>query len=320
MRQSTSAFAILVFLQLTLSATAEHPEATIKNEVITAKLYLPDAEAGYYRGTRFDWSGVIHSLVHDAHEYFGEWQQSDDPYLHDRITGPVDSFETDTNIADGETFLRIGVGVCGKKQEDSSSPHPFQVVEQGEWKTRSGDNWIEFTHQLSHEKTEQGYHYIKRITLLPGKPELVIDHTLTNTGKHNLASEVYNHNFFVMDDQPTGPDFVVKFPFVPTADRDLKGIGALRGNTLTYMREIEDGKQIFALLSGFGPSINDNQFEIVNQKTKAGVRVNLDRPLDKLQFWSPRTTLCPEPFVNLQIKPGQSDRWAIHYTFYSSDK
>jgi hypothetical protein len=23
------------------------------------KLYLPDAEHGFYRGTRFDWSGVV---------------------------------------------------------------------------------------------------------------------------------------------------------------------------------------------------------------------------------------------------------------------
>ena len=93
-----------LFLQIG-EIEAGHPETTIQNNQVVAKLYLPDAKAGYYRGTRFDWSGIIYSLKHDGHEYFGEWQQSTDPYLHDRITGPVDSFDVDTEITDDETFL-----------------------------------------------------------------------------------------------------------------------------------------------------------------------------------------------------------------------
>ena len=59
-----------------------------------SEIHLPDPENGYYRGTRFDWSGAISSLTHKGHEYFGEWQKSSDPYLHDRITGPVNEFRT----------------------------------------------------------------------------------------------------------------------------------------------------------------------------------------------------------------------------------
>ena len=39
------------------AAAAEPPAATIGNGVVRAKLYLPDVDNGYYRGTRFDWSG-----------------------------------------------------------------------------------------------------------------------------------------------------------------------------------------------------------------------------------------------------------------------
>jgi hypothetical protein len=35
------------------------PQTEIKNQHIQAKLYLPDSQNGFYRGTRFDWSGVI---------------------------------------------------------------------------------------------------------------------------------------------------------------------------------------------------------------------------------------------------------------------
>src|SRR5437016_7325925 len=99
-------------LGLTLSA-AEFPEAQITNGQIKAKLYLPDAEKGYYRATRFDWSGVIASLEYKGHNYFGVWFPKYDPKLHDSITGPVEEFRTgDTGLgyADakpGGTFIRI---------------------------------------------------------------------------------------------------------------------------------------------------------------------------------------------------------------------
>ena len=90
----------------------------------------------YYRGTRFDWSGVIYSLTHDGHEYFGEWQESDDPYLHDRITGPVDSFGA-LGYRPGEpgaTFVRIGVGVCRQPdEEDFRWNHTYRIVDHGGW-------------------------------------------------------------------------------------------------------------------------------------------------------------------------------------------
>ena len=41
----------------------EYPSATITNGIVTVKLYLPDPQHGSYRGTRFDWSGIIQSLT-----------------------------------------------------------------------------------------------------------------------------------------------------------------------------------------------------------------------------------------------------------------
>ena len=59
-------FAIALLLCLAISLTpgsaAEFPQAEISNGQITAKIYLPDAKNGYYRSTRFDWSGAVYSL------------------------------------------------------------------------------------------------------------------------------------------------------------------------------------------------------------------------------------------------------------------
>ena len=315
----------LAFLALTHHGkAAEHPSATFANELIEARVYLPDPETGYYRGTRFDWSGAIYSLEYAGHQYFGEWQESSDPYLHDRITGPVEEYRTAEKGLGyddgGERFLRIGVGVVEKpEEEDYRWRHSYDVVDPGVWTIRRGANWIEFTHEVAEPVLGYAYSLTKRLTLTPGQPELVIDHTLENTGRKTIETNVYNHNFFVLDNQPTGPDFTVEFPFEPTADRELAGYASVSGSRLRFEKQIPPGASIFTMLGGYGVTSQDHVFTIENRKVKAGVRVSTDRPLAKLQFWSPRTTLCPEPFIDLRVAPSQADRWSIRYKFYTLD-
>ena len=310
---------------LTLSAET-HPSAEISNDSITAKLYLPDPEKGYYRGTRFDWSGVVYSLTYKGHEFFGEWQQSEDPYLHDRITGPVEEYLTDgsalgyNEVSVGGLFLRIGVGLCEKPEEEGyRRKHSYKVVDPGSWTIARGKNWIEFVHEIAKTKTGYGYRYTKRLTLPPRSAELIIDHTLVNTGDKIIETNVYNHNFFVIDKQPTGPDFVVRFPFELSSERDLKGYATVRGNELAYLKEIPPGDEIGTRLVGYSQAVDDNRFTIENRSVKAGVRMVADKPISKIVFWSPSTTLCPEIYIDLAISPGQADRWSLRYEFYTLD-
>ena len=82
-------FCLLVGLSASVLAQ-DYPQAEISNGVIHAELMLPDSQNGSYRGTRFDWSGIISSLQFRGHEYFGRWYEKHDPKIHDAITGPVE--------------------------------------------------------------------------------------------------------------------------------------------------------------------------------------------------------------------------------------
>ncbi|MFI4946003.1 MAG: hypothetical protein ACHP85_22200, partial [Burkholderiales bacterium] len=63
------AIALVAFFLVTMSATADDaPRAEITNGLVTARFYLPDAERGHYRGTRFDRSGDTYSLRFAGHE------------------------------------------------------------------------------------------------------------------------------------------------------------------------------------------------------------------------------------------------------------
>jgi hypothetical protein len=50
---------------------SDFPKAVLSNGSVQAVVYLPDAQKGYYRSTRFDWSGVVPCLAYKGHTYFG---------------------------------------------------------------------------------------------------------------------------------------------------------------------------------------------------------------------------------------------------------
>ena len=309
------------------AADASYPEAEIKNDAVTAKLYLPDAERGYYRGTRFDWSGVIPSLKANGHEYFGQWFPKYDPKLHDAIMGPVEEFSSkdsslgyDEAKAGGE-FIRIGVGAVRKPEEASYQRFKtYDIVDGGKWTVKKGGDWIEFTHDLG-DHNGYAYRYTKRIALAKGKAGMTIHHTLKNTGKKAIQTEQYNHNFFMLDGEPTGPDATVTFPFELKPQRPLAPeMAQVKGGTLSYNKELQPRQTVMTEFTGFGNTAADYDVRIENRKTGAGVRIQGDRPIAKIVYWSIRTTLCPEAYINLHVAPGKETKWAYNYTFYDVKK
>jgi len=310
---------IIVLFTLAGQTQVILPQADISNGIIQANLYLPDAQKGYYRGARFDWAGVISALNYKGHSYFGQWFEKYSPTLHDAITGPVDAFYPvgfDEAKA-GEQFLKIGIGMLVKQQEPKYSiATPYEIANSGKWKVKKKSNRVIFTHKL--EANGYGYKYTKTVELIKGKPDLKLSSKLKNTGTRPIESNVYNHNFFVMDQVTTGPDYVVTFPFPVTGELTTgKDLGKLVGNQLVYVKPLVKGNTVFSPgLVGFGSEAKDYDIRLENQKTGAAVRITGDQPLLKMVFWSAYKTVCPEPYIAINVKPGESQKWNINYEFY----
>ena len=303
-------------------AGANFPEADITNGPIRATLYLPDGESGYYRATRFDWSGVIASLTFRGHTYFGKWFDKYDPKYHDAIMGPVEEFVSEQTWADtkaGDPYLKIGVGFIRKPDD---APYMFSktydILNPGKWTVKTQPDQVEFIQEVKDDATGYGYLYKKTVRLASGKPDLILEHTLKNTGRKTIETSVYDHNFFVIDDQPPGPDFSIRFPFTLRAKQpDLKNIVELRGGILAFIRTIQKDETVYTHLTGFSDDPADYNIRVENSKTGAGVRVTADRPLSALVFWASSTTLCPEAYVKMSIEPGEEFKWQITYHFYT---
>ncbi|MBP1779744.1 MAG: hypothetical protein H6Q86_5755 [candidate division NC10 bacterium] len=315
---------------------AAPPLARISNGIVSAELFLPDPSDGFYRGTRFDWSGTISSLEYKGHRFFAQWFARFDPGVRDiqfdpasngyragaasANIGPVEEFSTPIGYSEapvGGPFLKVGVGMLRRPQEERyGSFNPYEIVNEGTWNVRQESRWLGFTQELV-DQSGYGYVYRRTVSLTKDKPELVLEHSLRHTGRRVIETPVYNHNFIVLDDRPSGPDFVIRFPFEVEAARDTQGLVETRVKEVVYLRELQQDERAMIPILGCGATAADYDITVENRRSKAGLRIRGDRPLTRLMFWTIRATRSPEAFIQLRVEPGSEFRWRIACEFYT---
>jgi hypothetical protein len=308
----------LSFLLISFLPDKNPPGAEISNGLIHAHLYMPNADNGYYRATRFDWSGVINRLEINGHSYYGQWFQKYSPTINDAIMGPVESFDPIgyDEIKPGERFVKIGVGfVCKLNDLPYNFATYYPIVDGGKWNTKIKADQVQFEHIL--KGTEYAYDYIKTVKLAKNKPIMVLSHTLKNTGTKAIETSVFDHNFLVMDQQTTGPGFVLTFPLKPTEQLNarMQVYAKLQGNQMIFLRDLDERNVSFKdLTNGDGA---DYSLKVENHNTGAGVKITGDKCISKLVFWSASKTVCPEPYINIKVEPGRTFTWNITYEYYN---
>jgi len=305
---------------------ADHPKATVSNGLLNAVVFLPDVKSGYYRGARFDWAGVVGCLSYKGRTYFGEWFREYDPLLHDAITGPVEEFRSNdgglgySEAKPGDLFVKPGVGVLRKnKDEPYQFVEAYPLIDSGKWTVRTKRDRIIFTQRLT-SPIGLAYIYEKILRLEKDKAEMILEHRLKNIGSKAIDTDVYDHDFFMLDGKPTGPGMVVKFPFAPIAEKSLGTVAEIKGKEIIYKDELLPKQSFAGYLKGYSNSISDYDFTVVDRRTGVGVQQTSDSPISKLYLWSIRTTICPEAYIHLQIEPGKSQSWKIRYRFFVGEK
>ena len=305
------------------------PSVTIGNERIAAKIYLIDPAKGFYRGLRFDQAGVVGRLTLDGTNFYGPWfdrvstEDTGYPFTPEgvvvdqmsAISGPVEEFApTGFDEAPvGGTFLKIGVGRLRKPDHrDYDHARGYEMVDPGKRETITTASSIAFTQDVA-----QGFRYVKTLRLLPGRPQMRIEHELTNTGPDPLITNVYDHNFLNLG--PGNGDVVVTLPFPITPDiAPNPELARVEGNRFAFVRPLKGDERVAFLMSGFGDTAKDYDVLAENRKTGASVRVTGDDRLVRLYTWSIRTVTAVEPFVRIRLNPGETKRWSYTYTYHAA--
>jgi len=295
-----------------------YPHVVLSNRVLSAVVYLPDATNGYYRGSRFDWSGMIAQVDYRGHTFFGELKGPHNPLTHDHGCGPCEEFGMNDppgfrEAAEGETFIKIGVGRLVKTGANYFFGAGYRMVEPGEWKiTREGPSRLRFEQSLS-DTNGWGYLYTKELMLIDGAPVLRIAHTLRNTGTRRIVTDHYSHNMLIFDRVPIGKPYRLVLPFAPQASPALSGSAALRGNVIEFLQEPLSGA-FWTALTGFSRPA-DNGARVEAPELGLGLEIETDLVPARYTVYAEPTALCPEPFVALDVEPGASLTWTTELRF-----
>jgi len=295
------------------------PRHVFANKAIKLTVYLPDVDKGYYRGVRFDWSGLIARVEYKKHVLFGEWKTPHKPEDPEGALGTAEEFGILSppgykDAKPGETFIKIGVGELKKEKDDNYFfMTPYPLVTTGDWKYTKKNNAVDFEQTL---KTDSGwgYRYIKRLALDGDKPAFTIAHELHNTGKKAIETDVYNHNFFIVDDDPIGPNYRVRFGFPAKAPEkhELGELAEVGAEGLVVRRDLGN-KTFYVQLDGLTDKAANNHFTVEHLKSRLALCVTGDTALSKFNVWSIKTALCPEPFVAIKLSPGETMKWSSRY-------
>jgi hypothetical protein len=312
---------------------ASSPSLTIGNGLITARIAQPDLAKGLYRGARFDQAGVVTSLTLNGREFYGPWFDRTASEVLDyafdangavvagsdsATSGPVEEFAPLVFDAKPGLFVKIGVGVL---RQPDTQPYDhyrhYDIVDGGKRTTRTSKTGVTFAQALAQDGI--AYVYEKTLRLVPGKPQLIIEHRLKNTGNKPISTTVYDHNFLRLVQGDAGIQVTFPFPVAavtpPAAD-----LMRIQGNTLTYLRPMAFKERISFPITGFGTTPADYDIKIMDTKSLAGVIITGDQPLTKINIFSINKVQSVEPYIAIELPPGAEKRWRYTYTFAAPQK
>ena len=287
---------------------------TLKTERLTAKI----SSAGEaYTGRRFDWSGAVAQVELDGCHRFCRLEQVDPGERTSGGYGMMAEFyypEAYNAASPGEEFLKPGIGVLLKRQNDSWNPYgqypPYLTVTRGE---RATDERVVFEAFFTPGWNGYAYRITREIWL--EDTTLSIRTTMDNLGEKPLQFPEYNHNFVSPNCVDIGPGVTLKVP------------GATYGEVpapLTYTPQGEDA------LIGFSGPVRQSFF--VNTESLAprgdgaiawemtadgvGLRERISGSIARIGLWGVSHTLTPEVFVTIDIAPGQTQVWTRAWDFF----
>jgi hypothetical protein len=314
---------------------ADPPVAEISNGKIRASVYLPDPVNGFYQGTRFDWSGVVRSLEANGHSYYGPWFTRRSATVRDFIyegedivagpcsstMGPADEFRPLGYDAakPGGKFVKIGVGML-KRIDDKAYDawRLYPIADHGKWSVKRNGDAIEILQIVSDGASGYGYEYRKTLRLVKGKSEMELVHRLKNIGTKAIATEVYNHNFLLIDGKGPQAGTTLTLPFeVTTGRKPNPELAVVEGNKIVYKKTLAGEDVVSFPITGFDGAASDHEFRIENAALKAGMSMQGDKPLKRLALWSIRSNVSLEPFVEVSVEPGKEFQWKSSYRYYS---
>lgn len=289
------------------------PVEALSNSKLEAVLLLPGSPSSFYAGPRFDHSGIVGFVKSGGHTFIGR----DSPLGRVYSLGTSVEFLDPLPLKDEGASIKIGAGYLqvppGKNKPELQQPL--------DWKVTRVPLGVVFQQTLP-DREGWAYVYEKRITLDPQKPVLGITCRFRNTGTRKIRTEVFFHDWLLLDGRAVGPHSVVRLPYLPQITKFKGKHGAqLQDREVRFAPgSTTPANEAFFASFDWENDVKNNRISWRDEEKGIGVTVAGDWAPFKHHLYATGTEICPEPFLLLDLKPGAERIWKLEYSFDASDR
>jgi hypothetical protein len=307
---------ILLLFAGSVCMGGENNMIVLKNE--KTRLLLPDPTAAdaYYRGVRFASAGMVSHFKWKELSLFGEMELPDEQHIGNRIGGTAEEFDIygpqgydETPV--GGTFMKIGVGFL---QRPDTEPYRFSreypLVQAAENTVQQTDEQnVTFIQTLSDRTGTSGYRLEIKVQLK--SQGFIVYRHLTNTGFEKIRTEQYSHNFCAIDGSEPGCEVSWETPV--QIKRFLTVGGQIRAGVTGVIVEKTPDEHFYYESEPVGGSPPGESIRLLFKKSDVELMITTDRSVHRIAVWGSPTLICPEPFVQISVDPGETVSWATSY-------
>lgn len=287
----------------------------LKNNSLDVLIDLPSENN---KGSRFDWTGRIKSIsfLNTPLTTLENPALEEDPHMG---KGLYNEFGIDTPLGFDETeiggwFHKIGIGLL--KKDD----HQYNFQKKYTIKPAKFDI-VKDSHKIVICCTSEmmnGYAYFLKKEIALHASELTIQYTLENTGKNDLVTDEYTHNFMGQNKVLLGKNYELAFPFKlkptlfeETVNPELKvDIGV---HKVTF-NDTPTVPYFFSNLTGNG--FETASWKLINLDATIGIQEMGNFKTDKVNLWGSKHVISPELFFKIFLKPKESIEWSRRYEVF----
>ncbi len=301
----------------------EPPAVEIRRGAFRFIVLLPDAEKGFYRGVRFDHSGIVGFVQLGRRTFIGRLAPGPDgrqkpvyslgtceEYRVLRsATGPHRFYRSGgLDLADGSA-VRIGSRrLTGPRNRTPAAMLP--------WDVEILSDGVRFEQTFT-DPAGWGYRLSKTVAILPDQPGFVISHDFENIGRKLIHRYVYSHNWLCIDGQ--APDDRTVLTLGRDAGRDAasKPQAVIEGRRVRFTDVLAgtDPPAFHITLPGSWTA-EQNVFGLRRTDTGAACEIRGDWAPAFVDVYADASAVCPEPHFELAVEPGWHVRWSTTYRFF----
>lgn len=290
----------------------------LKSNNLEIKIDLP---VSGYNFSRFDWTGKIVSVKYKGIEIAGVEQLN---VVNKNLFGKgfYNEFGFDKPVGfyeakNGDYFHKIGIGLLKKDGSEYEFSNNYEI-RPAKFNFSVTNNRI-ITECISQSANGYSYTLIKQIEVL--ESSFYVKYCLKNNGEKTIVTNEYNHNFLAINNELVGSDYILNFPFdiqplffKETVNPEEKvKIGK---NKITF-NGIPNEQFFFSNLSG--NDCVDATWELINTKTKIGIREVASFKTARVNLWGWKHVISPELFFDINLESNNSVEWARTYSIFDLD-